>query len=221
MTDKDNKFKNYVDSLRFDDEPSKDHRGKLEEQLLEAYDQKQYSERVEPVGLYMHKLAMAAGFLIVCGVLFWGVDKMFITKPHPDFIANHPDKEALQEIIRKEQVTGTEKKALVASIRDIWDLIEDEDDESLVSVLQTDEIAMSVRTWAARYLGTFGNEETLTLLDNAILKRSVTDPNDPLKIAATKIRKRLNLPEPETSEKPEVSDTPSMNARDDCEPQAN
>ncbi|MEN8126704.1 MAG: hypothetical protein ABFR90_02745 [Planctomycetota bacterium] len=221
MSNGENKFEHYVHSLRFDDEPSKDHQDKLEKQLLEVYDNRQkYGGHVEPVAVYMRKLAIAAGFLIVCGVLFWGIDKLIITEPHPDFIANHPDRAKLEKIIKDEQATGTEKKNLIATMSDIWDMVGNEDTDALVSILQTDDIARSIRTWAAEYLGRFGNDQTLTMLDSAILKLDATDPNDPLKIAASEIRKRLNRPEPQTPPGPDAMKAPSMKSLDDCEPQA-
>lgn len=201
MSNDEKKFEDYVHSLRFDDAPSQDHQDKLEKQLLEAYDQRQESgDSVEPVSLYLRKLSIAAGFLIACGVLFWGIDKAFITRPHPDFIANHPERDTLEQIIEDEQVTGAEKKNLIAEMNDIWKMIRSQDSNTLVSVLGSDDIARSVRAWAAGHLGQFGNQKTLDMLDGAILKLGVTDPNDPLKIAASEIRNRLNLPESQTPE---------------------
>lgn len=219
MTNEENKFEQYVNSLRFDDEPSKDHQDKLEKKLLEAYDyQQKYGGHVEPVSLYMRKLSMAAGFLIVCGILFWGIDKAFITEPHPDFIASHPDRDILEKIIEDEQATGIEKKNLVAKMSDIWNMIRNEDADALVSVLQTEDIARTMRSWAAEYLGRFGNDQTLAMLNDAILKLGVTDPNDPLKIAASEIRKRLNLPELQAPEKIDsLNETPKLQGLDDIE----
>jgi hypothetical protein len=211
MTDDEKKFEHYVHSLRFDDAPSTDHQDKLEKQLLEAYDQRQGSgDGVEPVSLYLRKLSIAAGFLIAAGVLFWGIDNVFITRPHPDFIANHPERDTLEQIIENEQVTGTEKKNLIAEMSDIWKMIRNQNADGLVSVLGSDDIARSVRAWAAGHLGQFGNQRTLDMLDSTILKLGVTDPNDPLKIAASEIRKRLNLPEAGSSSKAETSEAPSM-----------
>lgn len=216
MTNEENKFEQYVNSLRFDDEPSKDHQDKLEKKLLEAYDyQQKYGGHVEPVSLYMRKLSMAAGFLIVCGILFWGIDKAFITEPHPDFIASHPDRDILEKIIEDEQATGIEKKNLVAKMSDIWNMIRNEDADALVSVLQTEDIARTMRSWAAEYLGRFGNDQTLAMLNDAILKLGVTDPNDPLKIAASEIRKRLKLPETQTPEQSQTPEVPSLKSLDE------
>jgi hypothetical protein len=213
MTNEEQKFEHYVNSLRFDDAPSRDHQDKLEKQLLEAYDQRQPAgDLVEPVSLYMRKLAMAAGFLIAAGVLFWGIDKVIITQPHPDFIANHPERDTLEQIIENEQVTGAEKKNLIAEMSDIWKMIRNQDSDSLVSVLGSDSIARSVRVWAADHLGQFGNKDTLDMLDSAILKLGVTDPNDPLNVAASQIRKRLNLPQSQTPSKAEM---PSLESLDE------
>jgi len=214
MTDEEKKFEQYVNSLRFEDAPSKEHQDKLEKQLLEAYNQRQPAgdDSVEPVSLYLRKLSIAAGFLIACGVLFWGIDKAFITRPHPDFIANHPERETLEKIIKDEQATGAAKKNLIAKMSDIWDMIKNKDSDALVSVLGSDNVARSLRTWAAEHLGRFGNKQTLDMLDNTILKLGVTDPNDPLNVAASQIRKRLKLPE---AESPEQSETPSMKSLDE------
>lgn len=206
------KFEQYVNSLRFDDTPSTEHRDKLEKQLLEAYDQRQESgDSVEPVSLYLRKLSIAAGFLIACGVLFWGIDNVFITRPHPDFIANHPERAKLERIIEEEQVEGIEKKNLIATMSEVWKMIRNQDADGLVSILSSDEIARSVRTWAAEHLGQFGNQQTLDILNGAILKLGITDPNDPLKVAASEIRNRLNLRE---AESPDQSETPSMKSLD-------
>ncbi|MDH4203607.1 MAG: hypothetical protein OEV87_12045 [Phycisphaerae bacterium] len=213
MSNDEKKFEHYVNSLRFDDAPSKEHQDKLEQQLLEAYDQRQPAgDAVEPVSLYMRKLSIAAGFLIACGVLFWGIDKAFITRPHPDFIANHPERDTLEQIIENEQAAGAERKNLIAEMSDIWKMIRNEDADALVSVLGSDSIARSVRLWAAGHLGQFGNQQALDMLDSAILNLGVTDPNDPLKVAASEIRKRLNLPEMQA---PAKSETPSLESLDE------
>lgn len=217
MSDEEKKFQQYVDSLRFDDAPSKEHQDKLEKRLLEAYDyQQKYGNHVEPVAVYLRKLAIAAGFLIVCGVLFWGIDKAFITK-ETDFIAQHPDKEILEEIIVEEQATGDEKSHLIAKMSDIWDMIRDQDADALVSVLQSDNVARKVRTWAASYLGQFGTERTLAMLEDAIGRLEIADPNDPIRIAASKIRARLHLgpvEEDATETDTEESESPSMRSAD-------
>jgi len=160
----------------------------------------------------MRKLSIAAGFLIACGVLFWGIDKAFITRPHPDFIATHPERETLEQIIEDEQATGAEKKNLIAEMSDIWKMIGNEDADALVSVLGSDSIARSVRAWAAEHLARFGNQDTLDMLDSAILNLNITDPNDPLNVAASEIRKRLNLPQSQTPSKTEM---PSLESLDE------
>jgi hypothetical protein len=50
------------------------------------------------------------------------------------------------------------------------------------------------------------------MLDSAILNLNITDPNDPLNIAASEIRKRLNLPEMQA---PAKSETPSLESLDE------
>ena len=198
MTNEDKKFEQYVESLRFDDAPSQGHREKLEQQLLDAYDDRAEQAdtiEIEPTSLYVRKLAMAAGFLIVCGALFWGINKTMITSQHPDFIVSHPEREKLERIIEKETATRTEKKHLIAKMSTIWTMIQDQDSDALVSVLGSDTVAYRVRTWAADHLGDFGDEQTLTLLEQTIEQMQITDPNDPLVIAADKIRKRLGKTE--------------------------
>ena len=195
MSNEEKKFQAYVDSIRFDDTPGEAHRETLEKQLLEAYDHEQkYGDYVEPVSLYLRKLAIAASFLIVCGLLFWGIDSMFIGEQ--SYVAQHPEKEAIEQIIEAENVTGEEKKQLVAQIKDVWDMISSKDTDALVSVLETDETAYALRKWAAKYLGKFGGEDTLAVLDATIEHLDVTDPENPLIIAADKIRSRLGLPKP-------------------------
>lgn len=196
MNNQEKKFQEFVESIQFDDQPSQAHREKLKKQLLEAYDHEQkYGDYVEPVSLYLRKLAVAASFLIACGLLFWGIDSMFIGEQN--YVARHPDKEAIEKIIEAENATGEEKKQLLAQIKDIWTMISDQDTDALVSVLETDETAYAVRRWAARYLGKFGGEDTLNVLDATIDHMGITDPENPLVIAADKIRSRLGLPKPD------------------------
>ena len=202
MSNDEKKFEEHVDSIRFDDESNTAHRDKLEKQLLEAYDtQAEYGGYVEPVSVYFRKLAMAAGFLVAAGILFWAIDAAFIGPKDP--FAHHPERETIQEIIKEENVTGAEKKKLVAQIRDVWDMATKKDTDSLMAVLETQDTAYAVRGWAAKYLGKFGNETTLSSLQTTIDKLNITDPNNPLVIAADKIRQRLGLTEEETAAPPE------------------
>ena len=190
MTNEDKKFEQYVESLRFDDAPSTEHREKLEQQLLNAYDER--GEQVnddapiaEPTRLYVQRLAMAASFLLVCGLSFWAIDTFYI-RTAPPYI-NDPVIVKLLE----EEPTKADQKRLLARVKNIWQMIHDEDAEGLVSVVQSDDITRTLRVWTAKYLGRFGDVDTLSLLDETIDQMKITDPNDPLKIAAAKIRKRL------------------------------
>lgn len=195
MSNKEEKFKTYVESVRFDDEPTDAHREKLEKKLLEAYDHEQkYGDYVEPVGIYLRKLAIAASFLIVCGLLFWGIDSMFIDEQ--SYLTQHPEKEAIKQIIKAENVTGQEKVKLLTQINEVWDMIGNQDTDALVAVLETNETAYALRKWAAKYLGKFGGEDTLAVLETTIDHLDVTNPENPLMIAAEKIRQRLGLPQP-------------------------
>lgn len=216
MNNDEKKFEQCVNSIRFDDEPSAAHRDKLEKQLLNAYDNLQETEGyVEPVAVYFRKLAFAASFLIVAGVLFWAIDAAFITQ---DQFADHPQKETIHEIIKEENVSGAEKKKLVAQIRDVWSLITHQDKEGLVSVLNTSDIAYTVRKWAANCLAKFGDKKTLAEIEAKIRDMHITDPQDPLNIAAEKIRRRLDLPQSEIASPNEL---PGMQSTDtsDCQPE--
>lgn len=197
MTNEEQKFEQYVNSLRFDDEPSQDHRDKLEKKLLEAYDyQQKYGGYVEPVSIYLRKIAIAAGFLIVCGALFWTIDTYYIGSSPP--YANDPE---IKELLEQKDISGHEEKQLLARLNEIWEMIRSKDADALVSVLQSDEITGKVRLWAAKYLGQFGNQQTLTMLEQTIEQMHITDPNHPLMIAAQKIRCRLGpLPPPSDSD---------------------
>lgn len=195
MSNEEEKFKQHLESIRFADEPSDAHREKLERKLLEAYDHEQkYGDYVEPVSIYLRKLAIAASFLIVCGLLFWGIDSMFIGEP--SYLTHHPEKEAIEHIIEAENVTGPEKVQLLTQISEVWDMISNQDADALVAVLETDETAYALRKFAAKYLGKFGGEDTLAVLETTIDHLGVTNPENPLKIAAEKIRQRLGLPQP-------------------------
>lgn len=217
MNNEEQKLEAYVNSIQFDDAPRAEHRERLEKRVMQAYETKtKYGDYQEPVAVYMRKLAFAAGFLIVCGLLFWTLDKAVITDNEPDFIAKHPDKEQLKKIIKEENATGVEKKELVARMKDIWEMVKSKDTDALVSVLQTDDFAYNLRLWAAKYLGQLGNQQTLTLLENTIDKMAIDDPNDPLKIAATKIRKKLNLPDPEQTEEKKPYEAPGMRSMEDA-----
>ena len=203
MSNDEKKFEEHVNSIRFDDEPTAASRDKLEKQLLEAYDtQAEYGGYVEPVSVYFRKLAVAAGFLVAAGVLFWAIDSAFIG-PDKNYFAGHPEEKAIQKIIEEEKVSGTEKKQLVAQISDVWEKVTNKDTDGLVAVLETRDTAYAVRKWAAKYLGKFGNEATLSGLQATIEKLNISDPNNPLVIAADKIRQRLGLSETEKTTPPE------------------
>ena len=202
MSNDEKKFEDHVNSIRFDDEPNRVSRDKLEKQLLEAYDtQAEYGDYVEPVSVYFRKLAIAAGFLVAAGVLFLAIDSTFIGPKDP--FAHHPEKETIQTIIEEENVSGSEKKKLVAQISDVWDKVTNKDTDGLVAVLETQDTAYAVRKWAAKYLGKFGNEKTLSGLQATIEKLNISDPNNPLVIAADKIRQRLGLSEEDKTSPPE------------------
>lgn len=234
MNNEEEKFEQFVTSIRFDDTPSDAHRDQLEKQLLAAWDETQAETETdtdnlvigpaEPTRLYVRRLAVAASFLIVCGTLFWGIDRMFIGEQ--SYMANRDDWPTIKQLIEKENVSGTEKKQLVAQIRNICKMMDNKDSAGLVTALQANENAYTVRVWAAKYLGKRGGEETLERLETAIDKLGVTDPKDPLMIAADKIRDRLGLEKPA---KPAQTDTdtpshPTTNgsfqaAPNDCEPE--
>jgi hypothetical protein len=197
MNNDEQKFDHFIDSLRFDDEPSAAHREKLERKLMQAYDNRLETEDyVEPVALYFRKLAIAASFLIGAGVLFWVIDASFIRQ---DPFARHPQKETIRAIIEEEAVTGTEKKQLVAQIGDVWSLISERNQDGLVAVLNASDIAYTVRTWAASCLAKFGDAETLAVIETKIHELNISDPNNPLIIAAEKIRNRLDAAKPDSS----------------------
>lgn len=196
MSNEDKKFQEFVDSVRFDDTPEAGYRDKLEKQLIEAYDHEQkYGDYVEPVSLYMRKLAIAASFLIVCGLLFYGINATFIGEQGGTF-AGHPDEQAIERIIAAEAPKGEEKTQLIAQIKDVWKMISEKDTDSLVAVVETDDMAYGLRKWAAKYLGRFGGQDTLDVLDATIEHLGITDPENPLMLAADDIRTRLGLEKP-------------------------
>ena len=118
----------------------------------------------------------------------------------------------------EEEPTKADKKKLLARVKDIWLMIHNEDAEGLVSVMQSDDIARALRVWAAKYLGQFGDEGTLKLLDETIEQMQITDPNDPLKIAAQKIRKRLGKTELEAKIYDNFEESSSFKSPNDSEP---
>ena len=197
MSNDEKKFEQYVDSIRFDDEPNAAHREQLEQDLLEAYDHRdRYADSVEPTRIYFQKLAIAAGFLIVVGTLFWTIDSAFISR---DPFAYHPDKEAIRLILEEENVSGTEKQQLIANILNTWTMICDQDANGLTSIVKNPNTAGAVRKWAGVYLGKFGDKESLLKLEATIEKLGITDPNDPRVIAAESIRQRLGLEKPDNA----------------------
>ncbi len=214
MSNDEKKFEQYVDSIRFDDQPNAAHRDKLEKQLLDAYDtQQEYGDYVEPVSVYFRKLAVAAGFLVVAGVLFWAIDSAFIT-PVQDPFAGHPEEETIQKIFEEENVSGAEKKKLVAQISDVWKMITDKDTDRLMAVLEMQDTAYTVRIWAAKYLGKFGDKKTLSNLEAAIEKLNISDPNNPLVVTADSIRQKLGIPKPEKTPQPETDEPQSIQGVD-------
>ena len=192
MSNTEDKFQQFVDSVRFEDEPSTAHRDKLEKQLLEAWDYEQkYGDYVEPVSIYLRKLAVAASFLIVCGLLFYGIETLFIGEQ--SYVATHPEKAAIEQIIESENVSGVEKKQLVAQIKDVWTKITDKDTDALVAVVEADETAYALRKWAAKYVGKYGGQDTLNALEKAIDQMGITSADNPLMIATEAIRDRLGI----------------------------
>lgn len=201
MNNEEEKFKQFVDSVRFDDETNEVHRDKLEKQVLEAWDHEQkYGDYVEPVSVYVRKLAVAASFLVVCGLLFYGIELLFIGEQ--SYVATHPEKKAIEQIIESEHATGAEKKQLVAQIKDVWNMISDKDTDALVAVVEADEASYALRKWAAKYVGKYGGPETYNTLQSAIDRLGITNPDNPLVIAAEAIHQRLG-----TAEVGEVEDT--------------
>ncbi|MHC4551982.1 MAG: hypothetical protein ACYSUT_04335 [Planctomycetota bacterium] len=214
MNNEEQKFQQFVDSVRFEDAPNEAHRDKLEKQVLETWDHEQkYGDYVEPVSLYVRKLAIAASFLVVCGLLFYGIESMFIGEQN--YVAHHPEKEAIEQIIESEAATGAEKKQLVAQIKDVWNKISARDTDALVAVVEADETAYALRKWAAKYVGKYGGTETLNALESAIEQMDITNPDNPLMIAADAIRDRLGIdstPEPEPQAVPDANTNGSFEA---------
>lgn len=211
MSNDERKFGEYVDSVRFDDAPDAAHRDLLEKKLLDAWETEQeYDGYEEPVAVYFRKLAIAAGFLIAAGVLFWAIDAAFISR-NP--VADLPDQPGIQAIIEQENVSGVEKKKLLTQIRDVGTLIEQEDTDGLVAVLKTSDVAYTVRTWAAKWLGRFGNENTLAAIEAKIQSMQISDPQHPLMMAAETIRERLGLSEPNMPSEPST-----LEGKENCEP---
>lgn len=183
------KFQHFVDSVRFDDEPSAEHRDRLEEKLLGEYDAAEpVSYEPEPLKIYLRKLAVAAGFLIVCGLTFWMVDTAWLRNPD---LTYKPDPQIVKRILEAENPTEAEKQTLMAQINMVWKMIRDRDTQGLVTTVRSGNVAASVRQWAAEHLGQMGDEQTLEKLEESIDEEQVTNPDDPLNIAADDIRQRL------------------------------
>ncbi len=212
MSNDEKKFEQYVDSIRFDDEPREGHREQLEQELFDAYDNRdRYADSDEPTSVYFRKLAIAAGFLIVVGALFWTIDSAFISR---DPFAYHPDKEVIRQILEEENVTGTEKQQLIAKIRTAWTMICNQDANGLTTIVKSPNTAAAVRKWAAGYLARFGDKDSLLKLEETIEKLGITDPNDPRVIAAESIRQRLGLPKPEKTPPPKTGNGQTLQGVD-------
>ncbi|HOK96233.1 MAG TPA: hypothetical protein PK052_08520 [Anaerohalosphaeraceae bacterium] len=195
MTPDEHNFEEFVKTIRFDDQPSSEHRQRLEFQLLQRWENRQKETGyIEPAALYLKRLAIAAGILLASSVLFWTIDNLWISRP----LAVHPDSKMIETILQQEQPSEAEKPHLLAQINHVWHLICRQDSEALVSILQTQETAYAIRCWAAKYLGQFGNEKTLELLNTAIETLHISDSNEPLVLAARTIRQRLEASEPNT-----------------------
>jgi hypothetical protein len=195
MTSDETKFEQYLRTLRFDDQPDSQHRDRLETRLLDAYENRnEDAVYVEPVAIYLKRLALAAGILIACGVFFWTVDTVWISRDST--LARHPDPKAVEKILQQENPTEAEKPHLLAQIDEVWKLIRRQDTEALVSILQTEETAYAIRRWTAKWLGELGNRETLKELETTIESMQLSDSNEPLVIAAQTIRQRVEPSEP-------------------------
>ena len=222
MNKDDAQFEAHVNSIRFDDTPSPAHRQQLEAQLLAAWDNRDAADNadgdaVEPTGLYLRKMAIAASFLIVCGLLFYGIDRLFIGEQ--SYRGRGPERAAVERILEAENVTGPAKKQLLAQIQEVWALIAARDADGLVAVLEAnDRTSYALRRWAASHLGDFGGPQTLAVLEATIDHLAVTDPEDPLMVATEAIRRRLGMPPRPRAERPAANGGIEAAETDVCRP---
>lgn len=192
MTPFENEFEKIVNTIRFDDTPRETHRRKLEQHLLEAYDQRQ-SPAAAPSGVfYLRRVAMAAGIAIAAGLLVWFLDGNGpVSNGHP---AHAPDPQTIERILRQEKASGTQRKALLSEIRQVWKRIAAQDIQGLTAVVLDDQVARGVRHWAGESVASMGTEETLGMLEKHCEVHALSDPNDPVVHTARQLRKRLESP---------------------------
>lgn len=183
------KFQCFIDSVKFDDEPRTEHRNCLEEQLLAEYDAADpVPYEPEPMAIYLRKLAVAAGFLLVCGLTFWVVDTAWLQNPD---LTYHPDPQIVRRILEAENPTEAEKHHLMAQINEVWRMICEHDTQGLVTTIQSPDIAGTVRQWAAEELGEMGDKKTLEELKSIEEKDPAIDPDSPLNTAVEELQQRL------------------------------
>ena len=212
MSNDEKKLEQHINSIRFDDEPSAAHRDKLEKRLLETYDtQTEYGDYVEPVSVYFRKLAVAAGFLIAAGVLFWAVDSTFISRGPT---AELPGKQGAQQIDNDQNAVGTEEKNRLAQLQAerIMSTVPDPATIGMMTVMKTPGAASAIHRWTAKWLGKFGDKKTI---EAKIQTLNITDPQNPLVITAESIRQQFTLP---TQGKTLLKETTDIQACDSNEP---
>ena len=180
MSDDEKKFQHFVDSVRFDDQPSAEHRDRLEEELLEAYDEQAAEPehyQPEPTGIYLRKLAVAASFLIGCSVAFWVMETFWIGNPN---LTYRPDPQVVQRIMELENPSEAERSNLMAQINAVWQMARQGDTQGLVTAVRSDVFADAVRQWAAEEIVKLGVEQ-----------QDLANPEEPLNQAAEDTRQQL------------------------------
>lgn len=198
MTTFENEFEKTVNAVRFDDTPRQTHRRQLEEQLLEAYDQRsQQSETSLSGSFYLRRIAVAAGFVIAAGLLVWCFNDSGSTPNGQP--AHTPDPQTIERILRQEKASGAQRQTLLSEIQQVWKLIAAQDITGLTAVVLDDQAAPSVRNWAGESVASFGNEETLGKLEKHCEVHALSDPDDPVVHTARQLRKRLE-PSPQNDE---------------------
>ena len=201
MVKKDQNFEDFISSVKFDDKPDNDHKAALEKKLLDAYDNRanikicyKTPEVDVKTQTYLFRIGLAASFILIAALLALMVNSIIKPKESAHQIAaTQTQQKTIDVIYENEKKDGTTKTQITDQLKKVWALAHTEDANGLISLMTSNNIAAGVKRYASKYVAEFGNEQTLATLNSYIELNSLTDPNDPLVVAARKLREKLGV----------------------------
>ncbi len=215
--DDEKQFEEFLEGVRFDDEPNAAHCDRLEQKLLAAR-QKQLAGSGLGLGdLFKSsfiKFAAAAVIIVVVLVAVLVVITITSQRDQELPIAGREDKPPTivpKQEPKKEEIVAVEKpditeqdpdaedEKLFAGFMKIMEMRQSSDIDGLIAAL-SDETEI-VRIMAANFLADIGDEDSLVVLERLIADENLTSPENPIVQAVQKLRNRLSAVTDQT-EKP-------------------